>query len=353
MRRVVRLCTAKDPRQRFRAVGDALLAVDKDEAAPVAPAGAVRNWWLPWALAAAMALAALAAIYFRQAPSLAATARFQIPLPAGGTFAPHLALSPDGRHLAFTAPTKSGQAFLWVRDLDSLEAHILPGTENAFHPFWSPDSRFVAFGSNSKLKKVAASGGPAQTLCNAESLFGGHWNRDGTILFSNTGSIWRVPEAGGDPVRVNTPNTARGEIGHRYPQILPDGRHFLYLNLFHTRESNAIYLGSLDGKDPQKRIAGASHNFSYVPPAESGKSGHLLFAWEDTLMAQPLNPKNFDLAGEIFPVAERVTVATFYASFTIAGTGALAYQSGANLGSQLTWFDRTGKSLGTLGTRAN
>src|SRR5207237_6589287 len=166
------------------------------------------------------------------------------------------------------------------------------------------------------------------------------------IFFSGgPGGILRVPQAGGDPVRVTRPDTAHGETAHFFPQILPDGRHYLYLIQFAARENNAIYLGSLDGKQ-KKRLVGTSYGFSYAPPVENGKSGHLLFLREDTLMAQPLDPGTFELAGDAFPVVERVGIYRSYALFTVSPSGALAYRSGGGTGTkQLTWFDRAGKPL--------
>ena len=262
----------------------------------------------------------------------------------------------DGRRLAFSATGKGGgQSLLWVRALDSLEARALPGTENAIFPFWSPDSRFLAFSAGGKLKKIEASGGPPQTLCNSSTntAVAGYWNRDGVIFFAGgPEGIFRVPQAGGDPVRVTRPDTAHGETVHWYPHILPDGRHYLYLNVFAARENNAIYLGSLDGNQ-KKRLVGTNYGFSYAPPAENGKSGHLLFLREDTLMAQPLDPGTFELAGDAFPVAERVGISRSYALFTVSPSGALAYRTGGAAGSnQLTWFDRAGKPLATLGAPA-
>ena len=156
----------------------------------------------------------------------------------------------------------------------------MEGTDGASHPFWSPDSRFVGFFSSGKLKKVELGGGLPVTLCRASTGTGGTWNRDGVIFFGGPGDgIFSVPQAGGDPVRVTKPDTSQGETMHGYPHILPDGRHYLYLIQFAARENNAIYLGSLDGMQ-KKRLVGTSYGFSYAPPAENTKSGHLLFLRE-------------------------------------------------------------------------
>src|SRR5205085_4585911 len=134
--------------------------------------------------------------------------------------------------------------------------------------------------------------------------------------------------------------------------ILPDGRHYLYLIQFAARENSAIYLSSLDGSQ-KKRLVGTSYGFSYAPPAENAKSGHLLFLREATLMAQPLDPGTFELTGDAFPVAERVGILRSYALFTVSPSGTLAYRLGGGAGSrQLAWFDRAGKPLAVLGTPA-
>src|SRR5205085_10728960 len=135
--------------------------------------------------------------------------------------------------------------------------------------------------------------------------------------------------------------------------ILPDGRHYLYLIQFAARENSAIYLSSLDGSQ-KKRLVGTSDGSSYAPPAENAKSGHLLFLREATLMAQPLDPETFELAGDAFPVAERIGTIRSYALFTVSPNGTLAYRSGGGTGTkQLTWFDRAGKPLAALGAPAD
>jgi Tol biopolymer transport system component len=267
-----------------------------------------------------------------------------------------LALSPDGRRLAYTATARSGQTLLWVHGLDSLEARALPGTEDALYPFWSPDSRYLAFWNGGKLKKIDASGGPSETVCNIGSLIGGDWNRDGTILLGkNPGGIFRVSQAGGDPVALTKPDNAHGETGHAYPQFLPDGRHYLYLNAAFGGNSG-IHLGSLDGRERKRLVSSSSRNFSYAPPSEDGGPGHLLFVRDDTLMSQPLDPKSFASAGDPFPIAEgigSIGSSATYGSFTISRNGVLAYRSGEGSSNhELTWLDRKGKPLGVLSGRA-
>jgi Tol biopolymer transport system component len=299
-------------------------------------------------------LAALAAIHFRETSVQPATVRFQMLPPEGATFGIDLALSPDGRRLAFMARPKGGQPLLWVRELDSLEARPLRGTEYGRYPFWSPDSRTLGFSTSMTLKKVEASGGPVQTLCNiSNSILRGDWSPDGLIYFGSVGGvIYRVPQAGGEAVTVTRPDPAHAEDLLADPQILPDGRHLLYLRAALGGRNGGIYLASLDGKE-KKRLVATRTSFHYAPPSGSDKFGHLLFLRENTLMAQPLDPKSFELRGDAFPVAEGIGHTQIYASFTISANGALAYRSGiGGEETQLTWFDRAGKPLGALGARA-
>jgi serine/threonine protein kinase/Tol biopolymer transport system component len=358
LRPIVERCLRKDPRRRWQAIGDVRVALE--EGVPVVQGMDRRYSRLPWMVAGGLmlALVSLAALHFRQSPSQPATVRFQIPPPEGASFSTYLALSPDGRRLAFTANPNDGQPLLWVRALDSLEARPLPGTEGARVPFWSPDSRFLAFAAQSTLlRKIDASGGPAQTLCSASNtIVGGYWSREGVIYFGTLGGgISSVPQAGADPVAVTKPDTAQAENWHAHPQVLPDGRHLLYLSAA-GGGNGGIYLGSLDGKE-KKRLVAAMTSFSYAPPSGNAKIGHLLFLQQNTLMAQPLDPKSFKPTGDAFTIAEGVgstrNYALNYAHFTTSANGALAYRSGFGGGqTQLKWFDSAGKLLRVVGARA-
>src|SRR5215475_5512347 len=147
----------------------------------------------------------------------------------------------------------------------------LRGTEYGRHPFWSPDSRSLAFSTNMTLKKVEASGGPVQTLCNiSNTILGGDWSPDGLVYFGIVGGvIYRVPQAGGEAVTVTKPDPAHAENWLEYPQILSDGRHLLYLSAAVGGGNSGIYLGSLDGKE-KKRLVATRTSFRYAPPSGSG-----------------------------------------------------------------------------------
>ena len=199
---------------------------------------------------------------------------------------------------------------LWVRQLDSLAAQMLPGTEGANYPFWSPDSRFIGFFASPKLKKIDISGGPPQTVCDVGRHGGGTWGRDGTVLFA-ADKLMRVSAAGGVPAEVTAFDASRQEQFHQYPWFLPDGRRFLYTARSNQREKSGVYVGSLDSKSaPQLLLAGGTP--AVYAPARNGVKGHLLFLREGVLMAQVFDADRLELAGDPFRVAE--TARSFSAS---------------------------------------
>ena len=304
------------------------------------------NWQiLPWAMVAmlSVALAALAVIRFRQQPTDAHAIRFQVPPPERASFEESLSISPDGARLALLVSTAAGQRSLWTRRLDSLAAQPLPGTEGAYAPFWSPDSRFIAFFAQEKLKKIDVSGVTPLTLCDAPDGFCGTWNRKGDIVFSQFGVLYRVPAVGGQPTALTGVDQSRD----LWPQFLPDGRHFLYLRLLNKRENDGIYVGSLDSKEVKRLLS--SHSMPAYAKALTGP-GYLLFVRDGSLMAQPFDANNLQTTSEPVAVGARVvdvdTNPFAFAFFSVSTNGVLAYQSGAD--TQLVWFDRAGKRLGTV-----
>ena len=237
---------------------------------------------------------------------------------------------------------------LWLRVLDSAEARPLEGTEDARTPFWSPDSNYLAFFAHEKLKKVEVSGGPPMDICEAPNGRGGTWSLDGTILFAPASetALYRVADSGGQP----TPVTALDELpetgSHRWPQFLPDGRHFLFYAASSSPGfSGATYLGSLDGRKPRLLLRGGS-NAVYAPP------GYLLFAQDGALMAQRFDASRFGLSGDPIPIANpvRVLPTAWLVMASASQNGVLAYsaEKAAN-GWQLEWFDRHGKAMGSIG----
>jgi Tol biopolymer transport system component/predicted Ser/Thr protein kinase len=352
IRRLLERCLRKDPKLRLRDIGEARIALDEPARATALPAPSPARSRLPWAIAAfaTLAAAALAFLYWRKPAEEPHAIRFQIPYPektappANLTSGGFGAISPDGRHFAYIA-NSDGKFNLWVRDLDSLSARQLPGTDEAGFPFWSPDSRSIGFFAGGRLRKIGLAGGPAQTICEANAARSGSWGGQGVIIFNNgfgTG-VLRVSEAGGTPVPATTPDQAAGEGAHYFPSFLPDGHRFLYLASSSDREKSALWVADLNSKE-RSRVMTLAVNALYSPP------GFLLFLSDRTLMAQPFDAGSARTRGDAIPVAEAVDSGTFLGLFSVSRNGILVYSSGGSAGqSQLTWFDRAGKALGTVG----
>jgi len=304
---------------------------------------------LAWSVAALLAvgLAPVAFLHFREKPPApAAPVRFQVP-PPEKLGIDYFKLSPDGRLLAFTTDRR-----LWIRSLDTLQALPLLGTEGASKMFWSPDSQFIAFFAQGKLKKIAVSGGPAQTLCNAPEANGGAWNRDGVIVFplSLTSGFFQVSASGGGPVPLAKLGASAPVVQQISPEFLPDGRHFLYSDSGIHGE-RGIYVGSLDGT-PAIRLLPDLSNASYARAAGApGQDGYLLFRRGEALMAQRFNPTRLSLSGDASPVAEKVGGSVLWAAFSVSENGTLVYAPPAAGTStvQLVWWDRAGKQVGPFG----
>ena len=233
----------------------------------------------------------------------------------------------------------------------------MPGTESpvapSSNPFWSADSRYVAFSVDGKLKKIPVSGGPPQLVCDTADgdTGGGSWSRDGVILIgSQTHGIYRVSASGGAATPVTVAD--RQEYFHRRPVFLPDGRHFLYVRFSNLAENRGIYLGSLNAKPEEqsrKRLMSGQTAVDYAPSADPA-SGHVLFLQDGTLMAQSFDTKKGELTGEPAPVAEQVGSNNSTAGyFSVSANGVLVYRSSAGAVSRLTWFDRQGKALESIG----
>ena len=387
LERVVRKCLEKKPDDRWQSARDlkpTLELIDLD-APPVSTGSGSAPIPAPvpqsvasskpgfkiglWPAVAAGLLIALAATTWALWPSPppppAEATRFEIPQVGSSSF---LSISPDGRTLAFVATGADDRIMLWVRNLATLASRPLDGTEGVTGtPFWSPDSRTLVFASQGKLRKMDATGGPSQVLCDAPTILrSGFWTSDDRIVFSDAAQdLMQVPSAGGTPTPVTAgagPGALRG-----YPSLLPDGMHFVYAR---TGPDAGVYLGTLDAKPEEqgaKRLLPDASPVVFAPSPDPAL-GYLLFVRQSgsvgpivggigTLMAQPFDTRRLEASGGPVPIAEDVSAIAFSAS----ATGVLVYRPGAtvapttgnalNTGTrgQLTWFDRSGKVLSTVG----
>jgi Tol biopolymer transport system component len=354
VRRVLARALDKDPRARLRDIGDARYLLD-DAPEPLAAAGRPRFARAAWIAAAACALvgAALGYVAVRHArEEEPRVVRLFLPPPPKTTYAVQVgipAVSPDGRKIAFVG-TREGRNALWVRTLDELAARELPGTDDARYPFWSPDSAAIAFFAGGKLKRIAAQGGPVLNICEAPFGFGGAWGPKNVIVLAPTlgGGLFRVDAGGGDPTPVTELNKSAGEISHRFPWFLPDGRRVLFTARNVIAAKTTISLAEIDAKG-HRNLATAISNAAFGPP------GRLLFMKETNLLAQSFDAAKGEMTGPATAIAEEVfrPSAVFAAGqFSISQNGVLAYLRSGPERTQLTWFDRSGKTLGTVGAPA-
>lgn len=277
-------------------------------------------------------------------PPAAGPLRFVVNPPEGVTVVTGGALSPDGRHLAFVATDASKHTKLWIRDLDASESRSLPGTEGAFRPFWSPDSRFIGFFAGAALKKVDLTGDAPLTIAKVSPTpAGGSWGAGGTILFADRlSALFSVSASGGDVTPATRLDAGARERRHRWPQFLPDGRHFLYSVISDEPDHSGTYVGLLGSPDHQRLLDGPSPAV-YAPP------GYLLYVRDRALMAQSFDAGRLRLVGEPVAVASQVTTPQMMngAVISAAGGGILSFGGGAGPG-RLTWFNRAGQPLAAL-----
>jgi eukaryotic-like serine/threonine-protein kinase len=355
---ILKTCLEKDPDERWQSARELKHALRwaaevKPETSAPSIATVTSKFGISGWIAAglfACVLAAMSFVHFREAPPVEQNLRATIAMPEGMAQSFHsFAISPDGRNLVIAA-TVNGKRQLWLRAMNGLQAEPIPLTEDATYPFWSPDGRFIGFFAGGKLKKIPAGGGSPQSLCDVPSSRGGSWSRDNVIVFSpaNSGiSIQRVPAAGGVPVDVT-----RTKGNQRYPVFLPDGRHFLYLKRDAVAADNGIYVSSLDGSDNRRVLPDVS-GIEFAPARHGERAGHILFLRENTLMAAPFDPISTEIAGDVFPVADGLSLVspTSYLPVTVSASGVLIYEPtrAGSVASQFGWYDRTGKFLTPAG----
>ena len=354
--RIVRRCLEKSPEQRFQSARDlsfALSALSGTALTSVARAAAGARP-VPWkhALAVALALLAVAGATWWMARRPVPTARMQfaIPVPSEMNIS-HMALSRDGSTLVFVSPEPStGLPMLYVQRIGSSSVSPLPGTENASFPFWSPDGREIAFFAGGKLEKMPAAGGTPQLLANALVGRGGSWGAKDVIIYApdTASTLWRVNADGSDN-RIVLPFTDKEEQTHRWPLFLPDGEHFLFWagNFSNSKDDRygGIYFGSLASKE-KKQVALCHSSFGY-------DAHDLYFAdGQRQLVSMALNPSAGTVSGSPVVVGSSVGLqpSTYWAALTAAENGTVVYNTGVGaVLSVLTWIDRSGKELGSIG----
>jgi Tol biopolymer transport system component len=363
--KIVRRCLEKKPDHRFHSAHDLGFALEAlslsgssgAQRTETALALSKRPLWrerLAWVAAGVLALAllALGVAYFRRPAPEAETVRLSVNPPEGATRFDLPSISPDGRTLAFIA-TVAGKTQLWVRPLNSTAARPLAAVGDVnMKPFWSPDSRFIGFIEDGKLKKIALAGGAPETLCDAVNRLGlgGAWNREGVILFASGGllGIRRTSANGGAATAVTTVDSSRGEIGHFAPVFLPDGRRFLFYKAANDPARGGAYLASLDGEEMKLLLPLDAPPVGVAANPAARDEGYLIFMRQGALLAQSFDFSRGQLLGEPLPLAQQVRGAGYRdVQASVSANGVLVLvEGGANR--RLTWFDRAGKKLGTL-----
>ncbi|MGH9837502.1 MAG: protein kinase domain-containing protein [Blastocatellia bacterium] len=373
LEKIVRHCLEKKPELRFQSARDLGFALE----ALSTPSGARPAEWLEtaasptvtesvgktrlfdnarlaWMVAAALLIGMLGVVFapFRRAPAETHVTYTYLPLPekTSSTDMSGAALSPDGRRVVMVAVTE-GISRLWHYSFERAAPVLLPGTEEARYPFWSPNGRSIGFFAQRKLKRIETAGGMPTTLCDAPVGAGGAWSSTGVILFApefSGAGLYRVSESGGTAIPVTSLDAARFETGHNHPRFLPDGRHFVFFTQAGQPDYRGIRLGSLDNGLLPLRT-------SFLLPADAkaeySSAGYLLLMRGRKILAQPFDPAKLVLSGDPVPVTEQVYYEPpfRYADLSVFGDRMLLYRRGGNPNSQLIWCDRSGKQLATVG----
>lgn len=351
LNRVLRKCLAPDPDERWQSAGDlrvnlewVALGIDQAEAA--LPKGVMKSRTGKIAMAgaalAALLLGAGLSWWLRPSPP-EQVVKLSIVPPEGANFvigpnAGPPALSPDGRKIAFVAE-QGENASLWIRALDSLTARAVAGTQGARSPFWSPDGRTLAFFAQDRLRRIDENGGTPQVIANVPGNFAavGTWGRDGKIVFAagNLFTLFQVDANGGQPVALT--KLKGPELGHFWPALLPDGRHFL----FGAQGGGPVFAGTIGREDRKQVLADGAHAV-YV---STKRGGYLVYVRQDSLYAQPFDAGSLATTGETRLIADGVGPM----EFTVSNDGTLAFRSGEPPHGDLVSFNRSGKAETLLG----
>ena len=365
LRRLVRLCLAKDPRERLRHIGDALALVDESSAAGISSPPGTRSlpgprWVYPATIALLTAIAAaLGWVALRREPVAEAITRFSVDAPAGASFNytyTATAVSPDGRHIVFRVATAAEAPAFWLRPLDALEGRRIAGTDGGDFPFWSPDGRSIGFFATGKLKRVDIEFSSPIVLADAADVdtttSGGSWNRAGVIIFGSPQGMYRVSASGGTPVLFAPVDSEGGETGYGSPQFLPDGDRFLMFVRHDDPARRGIYVSSLSRPGQKTRVLATGRKAVFTG-GENDEPSYLLYLQDGTLLAQRIDGRTLALGGDPVPLSAGIArfPPGFHASFWSSASGnLLAYRSEASDKPRLTWLYGDGKRQTETGT---
>jgi serine/threonine protein kinase len=357
---VIAKCLAKEPDDRLQSAHDIAAELEwigesGSQAGVAAPLTVRRKtrervaWSIAAILAAALGLAGWFVSNRPQPPSQ--FYRMSLVLPSYlDYFSGPMAISPDGKAVAYAAPTAGGQRILWIRRFDESAPQPFPATVDASSPFWSPDGQTIGYFTNRKLNRISIAGGQPEVVAEGSHGVGGTWNREGAILYSPNflSPILRVPASGGDAVAV-TQLEKSGHRSHRWPWFLPDGKRFLFLALRDPSGTakEGIYLSSIDSNDEPKFLTAADSNAIYVEPDK------LVFGRDGILRVQRVDLDRGVMLGEPTSLTQLQYSSRFTAAMFSATPAALIYQEkGTEIFTELQWVDRQGKVLGSVGPPA-
>jgi len=351
-RTLLQRCLEKDPRRRLRDIGDAMGLLDTG-IQTAAPAPRRLLWPLAAVACGSLIFAgALAFVHFGERTATLPAVHFVVPPPDGGAFGPAFALSPDGRMLAYIG-VSDGATYLWLHSFDTGQSRPLTAAGSfANAMFWSPDSRFIAYAIEGRLKKVSVNNDQVQTICDLPSaggFGGGSWSRDNVILFG--GNSYPVMTVSGDGGTVRAVTSLGGDVGDVGPTFLPDGRHFLYTRITGRPETRGILLGSLDvtpeSQSTTRLVATGSR--PVFSNGGAARASYVMFLRERTLMAQPFDVDRLTTSGDAFPIVEQVGIElTTAALVSAADDGTVAYRTDTGLMAAPIWTNRAGIEVGAV-----
>lgn len=352
--RIVRGCLTKDPEERVQSTHDLrndlrwIEELGTSAARPAAPSRSRRARVLVRAASALALAGVVGAAYLvgRQTRNPPEQIQFHVPAPEGLRFVTSHAMSPDGRHIVVVATDARDETHLWLQTLDAEEGRLLPRTEDASFPFWSPNSDAVAFFAGQRLKRIDISGGPPTVICRVEAGRGGAWDSDGQIVFAptNTSPLMRVAASGGEPSAFTALSEASGDISHRFPNLLPGGRLVYYAMRRNPAENSVMVASARD-------LASAKQLFQSETTAAFA-AGLLYFFRDDTLFAQRFDATAGALGGDPIPIANDVAYAGILGlkAFSVSANGSIVFRRNSPLVTELAWVARDGRVLQEVGS---